>query len=85
MDAPYCDVEFTPKWDFDLEKAELLNCSAPVEEVGNNSRGLAIGLGVGLGLTVPLLGIASIYWYRRSHVYKDELDSLKKNEVWLSA
>ena len=47
LDAPYCNIEFTPKWDCDLEKAELLNCpAAPVEEVGNNSRGLAIGLGV---------------------------------------
>ena len=24
--APYCDVDLTPRWDYDLEKAELLNC-----------------------------------------------------------
>ena len=22
----YCDVDLTPTWDYDLEKAELLNC-----------------------------------------------------------
>ena len=79
LDAPYCDVEFTPKWDFDLEKAELLNCPE------GSDAGLAIGLGVGLGVTVPLLAVASIYWYRRSQQYKVELDSLKKNEEGFSA
>lgn len=24
--APYCSVDLTPKWDYDIEKAELLNC-----------------------------------------------------------
>jgi ABC-type transport system substrate-binding protein len=24
--APYCDVDLTPRWDYDLEMAELLNC-----------------------------------------------------------
>jgi hypothetical protein len=23
---PYCDIDLTPKFDYDLEKAELLNC-----------------------------------------------------------
>jgi len=36
-DAPYCDVDLTPRWDYDLEKAMLLNCpdvadAAPTEE-----------------------------------------------------
>ena len=25
--APFCDVELTPKWAFDLEKSKLLNCN----------------------------------------------------------
>lgn len=25
-DAPYCDIDLTPRWDYDLEKAQLLNC-----------------------------------------------------------
>lgn len=30
VDAPYCDVDMTPRWDYDLEKAEFLNC--PITE-----------------------------------------------------
>lgn len=26
-DAPYCQLHLTPTWDYDLEKAELLNCN----------------------------------------------------------
>ena len=26
LSAPYCDVDLNPKWDYDLEKALLLNC-----------------------------------------------------------
>merc|ERR1740121_3436357 len=34
-DAPYCDIDLTPRWDYDLEKAKLLNCNPPqvVEKV----------------------------------------------------
>ena len=28
--APYCNVELSPKWGYDLEKAKLLNCNAGV-------------------------------------------------------
>jgi len=27
--TPYCDVELTPRWDYDFEKAKLLNCDVP--------------------------------------------------------
>mmetsp|Transcript_10549 Transcript_10549/g.25465 ORF Transcript_10549/g.25465 Transcript_10549/m.25465 type:complete len:297 (-) Transcript_10549:79-969(-) len=35
LEAPYCDVELTPRWDYDFEKAVLLSCdgtagSAPI-------------------------------------------------------
>ncbi|CAE7342084.1 nikA [Symbiodinium sp. CCMP2592] len=33
---PYCDVDLTPRWDYDREKAELLWCSAAAEESGGN-------------------------------------------------
>ena len=29
--APYCDVELTPRWDYDMEKARLLNCESQRE------------------------------------------------------
>merc|ERR1711953_1540558 len=25
-DAPYCNVDLTPRWDYDIEKAKLMNC-----------------------------------------------------------
>lgn len=28
--APYSDVELTPRWDYDLEKAKLLNCAPAI-------------------------------------------------------
>ena len=33
--APYCDVDLTPRWDYDLEKAELLNCPDATESTTN--------------------------------------------------
>jgi hypothetical protein len=27
-DAPYCDIDLTPRWDYDFEKAQMLNCPA---------------------------------------------------------
>lgn len=32
--APYCDVDLTPRWDYDLQKAQFINCPAsPTEPV----------------------------------------------------
>lgn len=27
-DAPYCNLDLTPRWDYDIEKATLMNCPA---------------------------------------------------------
>merc|ERR1719331_1327967 len=27
--APYCDLDLTPRWDYDIEKAKLLRCPEP--------------------------------------------------------
>eukprot|EP00975_Prorocentrum_lima_P003083 677619-Prorocentrum_lima.AAC.1 len=27
--APYCNIDLTPRWDYDSEKANLLNCPQP--------------------------------------------------------
>mmetsp|Transcript_147830 Transcript_147830/g.411694 ORF Transcript_147830/g.411694 Transcript_147830/m.411694 type:complete len:526 (-) Transcript_147830:148-1725(-) len=35
--APYCDVDLTPRWDYDLEKARFLNCAE--EEAGDGDAG----------------------------------------------
>lgn len=50
--APYCNVDLSPKWAYDFEKAELLNCPAR-----NNLGGGAItGIVVGCLAFVGLLG-----------------------------
>ena len=44
LTAPYCDVDLTPKWTYDLQKAQLLQCPA-VAELGSGSlsEGSAVG------------------------------------------
>merc|ERR1712048_1481400 len=32
-DAPYCDIDLTPRWDYDLQKAQLMNCQPPPKEI----------------------------------------------------
>ena len=78
-DAPYCDVDMTPRWDYDLEKAEYLNCPE------KPNRALALGLGLGLGLTT-LVGLAvSFIYVRRTKVLESELEDLLLNEKATSA
>merc|ERR1719484_190459 len=31
--APYSDVELTPRWDYDIEKANMLNCEPALQTV----------------------------------------------------
>jgi len=79
--APYCDVELTPRWDYDLEKAVLLSCdgtsgnfaakSADGESTDNS---LAIGLAVGLGVPCVIALIAACVLYNRNKSLKAELN-----------
>jgi nickel transport system substrate-binding protein len=73
-DAPYCDVDITPRWDYDLEKAEFLNC-AP-----KSNAGLAVGLGVGLGLVALILGFVAFGAINKSRQLESELEELKVKE-----
>ena len=41
---PYCDIELTPKFDYDLEKAELLNCPAGASSKKKSDSGLSGGM-----------------------------------------
>ena len=45
---PYCDLDLTPKWDYDIEKARMLNC--PADD----------GLGGGYIALMTILGIMVI-------------------------
>ena len=64
-DTPYCDVDLTPHWDYDLEKAILVSCegdSLAMESSSSDSNNtLALGLGIGLGaIALIAVGIAVI-------------------------
>lgn len=84
-DAPYCDVDITPRWDYDLEKAEFLNClpemqmqemSAP-EPVDNS---LALGLGLGLGISSVLLLLVVATYIKRNKDLEIKLEGMKAKE-----
>ena len=61
-EAPYCDVDLTPKWDYDFEKAVLLSCDGTAGYFGDDddNKALALGLGLGLGGVLVLMGIAAV-------------------------
>jgi len=71
-DAPYCRVDLTPRWDYDLEKAQLMNCPAAAAS-GEDSDNTALIVGLTLGLGIPLLllvGLACFFSGKRSERYK---------------
>ena len=68
-DMPYCDVDLTPHWDYDLEKAILVSCEgdsaslsgSAAESSSSGKNSLALGLGLGLGaVAIIAVGIAFI-------------------------
>ena len=59
LDAPYCNVDLTPVWSYDLEKSKLLNCPVPVPPA--EKTGLPIGAGVALAAAVVVLGALFLY------------------------
>ena len=90
LDAPYCDVDLTPRWDYDFEKAVFLNCdssatSSSADTGSNSSSGLALGLGLGLGLLAITLLAAMIFFYKRSLTYRKEIEKLTANSTAVSA
>lgn len=54
-DAPYCDVDLTPRYDYDFEKAKLMNCPVVVEDREEEGTDLGLILGISLGVGIPLL------------------------------
>ncbi len=60
LSAPYSDVDLNPKWNFDLEKATLLNCGGNTSESGLSGggiAGIAIGVIAGIGMLVFIFNL----------------------------
>jgi len=85
-DAPYCNVDLTPRWDYDFEKARLMNCpvktittTASQEESDNTI--LIAGLVLGIG--VPCIALAGLaFWFGRRKGYSDlESQMLEKQKA----
>ena len=81
-DAPYCDVDLSPRWSYDFEKAALLSCDGTAgnyvtEESDDDS--LAIGLGVGLGCgLVIIMGVSYWLWKKNSKLEAELKMKLKE-------
>jgi nickel transport system substrate-binding protein len=82
-DAPNCDVDLTPRWDYDFEKASLLFCDDhdDEEKEKGSSKALALGLGLGLGgLFLIAVGAVVVVNNKRVKV-EDELNKLRRNKL----
>ena len=85
---PYCDVDLTPHWDYDLEKAMLLSCNlesgpggaaAVVEAETDNS--LAVGLDFGLGIALVIVGGIAVMYMQKSKKLEEEYVHSKNAEA----
>ena len=76
-DAPYSDVDITPRWDYDLEKAQFLNCLPPTGQTNNS---LALGLGLGFGLSALVLLVVAGASMHRNKQLENQLEELKVKE-----
>jgi ABC-type transport system substrate-binding protein len=70
-DAPFCNVDLTPKWDYDFEKAVLLNC--PKADDKNKE----LGLGLGFGLVAAVLLAATLKLRHKNKELEYKLVNLK--------
>lgn len=55
--APYCNVDLNPKWGYDLEKAQLLNCPKSVSSTSSLSTGAIAGIAIASIVGVGLIGL----------------------------
>lgn len=74
LEAPFCDIDLTPRWDYDFEKAVLLSCGG----TQGSSTKLAWGLGLGLGPALALMITLACVFYNRSKKFEEELELTKK-------
>jgi len=87
-DTPYCDIDLTPRWDYDLEKATLMNCPSQMlsdAPAHNKDDDLPLILGLSLGIGIPLLiaiGVISFCMGKRSgyNQFKEPENQSKQTE-----
>jgi ABC-type transport system substrate-binding protein len=78
--APYCDVELTPRWSYDFEKAVLLSCDGTAKDYeSDESSKRDLALGLGLGIPLALIFIAMFVLYQKNTALQTKLD-LKMKE-----
>lgn len=70
--APYCNVDLTPRWSYDFEKAVLLSCGGTSMEFASNEN-LDLALGLGLGIPLALFAIVAVVLYSKNNSLKQEL------------
>jgi ABC-type transport system substrate-binding protein len=83
LEAPYSNVDLTPRWDYDLEKAVLLSCDgiemSSDESDSDNHKKIAFGVGIGLGIPFLIAAAMALSFYERSKKAEDELELVKKS------
>lgn len=79
--APYSNIELSPKWGFDLTKAELLQCPAPINESSNKlSDGAIAGIAIA-SFVAAVLGIFVIKLIQQEKAGKPMFTSVNKGET----
>jgi len=74
--APYCNIDLTPRWDYDFEKALLLRCPAAAAATSSTSDdGLDVAVVVAIVVVLVLLGVVSgvvlfVYGKRKGAMYE---------------
>jgi len=54
-DAPYCDIDLTPRWDYDFEKAQMLNCPAEPAQSSTSSTASEEEDGIDVTLVIVII------------------------------
>ena len=76
--APYCDIELTPRWSYDFEKAVLLSCDGTSGDFATSNNNIAVGLGVGLGIPLAILAAIALVMFNKNASLQKDLDMRMK-------